>query len=82
MQQRAIKKPVTVNLDREKNETARQARIEKERNNEKERQRQQEISDNMDAFYSPEKYWAKKRAKQQRMNAISQVFVGGIPYGN
>jgi len=44
--------------------------------------RSQSVRDAMDQYYNPEKFYARQRRKQDTINAISQHFVQGIPYGD
>lgn len=56
--------------------------IQKERIAEREEQiRQESIRDNMDLYYSPEKYYARQRQKEKFIRGLSEVFVQGISYG-
>ena len=47
-----------------------------------EQNRSQGVRDAMDQYYNPEKFYSRQRRKQDTINAISQHFVQGIPYGD
>jgi hypothetical protein len=77
---RPTEEPVTVNRDREKNAMKKEAQRKANQKEEFARQQAQRISDNMDQFYNPEKFRKKQTLKKLRIDAISKVFVGGIPF--
>ena len=78
----ATDEPVTVNPNRQKEiEDA----AEKQREliaDQQESLRRQQIADEMDRFYDPDGFRRTQQQRARRRSAISNRFVGGLPYDN
>jgi len=72
--------PVTPNPNREQEQREVDEAAQKQVDETIKEREQQRINDNMERYYNPDRFYKKQARRKRFTNAISEVFVQGMPY--